>query len=73
MKLKLRKNLKIFNLSPKRKIYIITSSQKKKKINFFKKKCKILRLNKLNDKKEFNFLFKKLFKLGKRRILISWG
>lgn len=73
MKLKLRKNLKIFNLSPKRKIYIITSSKKKEKINFFKKKCKIFILNKLNDKKDFNFLFNKLFKIGKRRILIESG
>ena len=36
--LKLKKNLKLLNLSKKRRIYIVTLSKNKKKLSFFKKK-----------------------------------
>ena len=72
--LKLKKNLKIFSLANRRKTYILTLSNNKKKISFLKnKKIKIINFNNLNNKKDFIKLFKRLFKLGKRRILIESG
>ena len=73
-KLKIKKNLKIFQLSNKRKTYLFTCSSDKKKILFLKKKnIKVIRLNKLKDRRDFNYLFKKIFKIGKRRLLIESG
>ena len=38
------------------------------KINYFKKKgCRIIKLKKLNSKKDFDFLLRKIYKLNKRR------
>ncbi len=72
--LKLKKKLKLFNLSKKRKICIITTCKDKKKLYFFKKRrVKIIRLNKLYDKFDFNELFKNLYKIGNGRILIESG
>lgn len=72
--LKLKKKLKLFKLVNRRKTYIITSSNNQKKITFLKKKkLKILNIGNLNNKKDFTRLFDKLFKLGKRRILIESG
>ena len=72
--LKLKKNLKLLNLSKKRRIYIVTLSKNKKKLSFFKKKkIKIINLKKLNDKTDFQILFKKIFHTGKGRVLIESG
>ena len=71
--LNLKKNLKLIRISKKINTYIITCSANKKKISFFKKKIKIIRVKKLNDLNDFNFLFKKLIKLNKKRILIESG
>ena len=72
--LRLKKRLKLFNLSNKRKTYIVTSSNNKKVVNFLKKKkIKIINLYNLDNKKDFIKLFKKLFEIGKRRILIESG
>ena len=72
--LRLKKALNIIDLAKRRKTYIITSSNNKKKISFFKKKkIKIINFGNLNNKKDFVRLFKKLFDLGKRRILIESG
>ena len=72
--LRLKKKLKLLNLANKRKTYILTSSNNAKKIFFFKKKkIKILKVDNLNNKKDFTKLFKKLFDLGKRRVLIESG
>ena len=72
--LKLKKNLKLFNLSKKRKIYLFTTKKSIKKKSFFiKKKIRIIHLNSLKNKKDFLILFKKIFEIGKRRILIESG
>ena len=72
--LRLKKKLKLLNLANKRKTYILTSSNNPKKISFFKKrKIKIIKIDNLKNKKDFTKLFKKLFDLGKRRVLIESG
>ena len=72
--LNLKKNLEFLKISKKRKTYIFTSSKNTKKISFFKsKKCKIIHINELKSKKDFLNLFKIIFKLGKRRILVESG
>ena len=71
--LKLRKKLKIFKISKKRRTYIFTSSNNKKKISFLKKKnIKIIKIN-LENKRDFINLFKKIFQIGKGRVLIETG
>ena len=46
--LRLKKKLKLFNISKKRKTYIVTTSKNTKKISFFKKKkIKIIQLSSL--------------------------
>ena len=73
-KLKLKKNLKLFKLTEKRSTIIVTESKNKKKISFFKKKkIKFIFTSQLKNKKNFDFLIKRLFKLGKRRILVETG
>ena len=72
--LKIKKNLKIFNRLGNRKIYIFTSVANKKKFSFFKeRKIKVIRINKLENKKDFEELFTKIFKIGKGRILVETG
>ena len=72
--LKLKKNLKLLKLSKHRKTYIFTSSLNKKKINFFKsKKCKIIKINELKTKNDFQNFLKIIYRLGKRRILVESG
>ncbi len=72
--LKLKRNLKILNITHKRKTYIITTSDNKKKLSFFKKKkIKVIKIEKLESKKDFDFIFNKIFKIGKKRILIESG
>ena len=72
--LKLKKKLKLYNISKKRKTYIFTSSNNKKKISFLKKKnIKIIKFSNLENKEDFINLFKKIYKIGKRRILIETG
>ena len=72
--LKLKKNLKLFGLSRKRKTYIVTMSNNKKKIQFLKnKKLKIISINDLKNNHDFKILTKKFFNLGFRRILVESG
>ena len=72
--LKIRENLKLFDLSGKRKITIITAINNKKKISSLKKKrIKIIIIKKLVSKKDFNILFQKIFKLNNGRILVETG
>ena len=73
-KLKLKKDLALFNLSKKRKSYLLTTSNDVKKISFFKKKkIKIIKINSLSTKNNFLDFFRKLFQIGKRRVLIESG
>ncbi len=72
--LSLKKKLKLFNVTNKRRTYIVTTSNNAKKISFFKlKKIKVIQLSSLKYKEDFDFLFKTLFKIGKRRLLIESG
>ena len=73
-KLRLKKNLALYSLAKKRKTYILTTSNNSKQISFLKKKnIRIIKLNSLLTKDDFLKLFRKLFQLGKRRILIESG
>ncbi len=71
--LKIKKNLQLFDISKKRNTYIFTK-KKDRKISFFKKKkIKVFEIKELNNKENLNSFFKKIFKLGKNRILIETG
>ena len=73
-RLRLKKNLRLFNLLNKRKIYIFTTSNDNKRILYFrKKKIKIIKIDNLENENDFKSLFNKIFKIGKRRILIETG
>ena len=75
LNLKLKKNLSINNISKKRKKFLITTNQnKKKKINSLKKLgYKIITIESLNSKNDFNILFKLLYKLGYSRVFFETG
>ena len=73
-KLRLKKNLALYSLAKKRKTYLLTTSNNSKQTSFLKKKnIRIIKLNSLLTKDDFLKLFRKLFQLGKRRILIESG
>ena len=73
-KLKLKKNLSLLHMTNKRKTYLFTTSNDLKKITFFKKNnIKVIKLHSLSTKDNFKNLFKKIFQIGKRRILIESG
>ena len=73
-KLRLKKNLALYSLTKKRKTYLLTTSNNSKQTSFLKKRnIKIIKLNSLFTKDDFFNLFRKLFQLGKRRILIESG
>lgn len=74
MKLKIKKNLKIFSDNRKRKIFLITSiKNNKKKTYLIRQGVKIIFLKRLNTKNDFKKLFKIIKKLGYNRILIESG
>ena len=74
LKLKIKKNLNIFNENSKRKILIVTSVLMTKKISYFKKKgIKIILIKSLKTKNDFINLFNILKKYGYNRILIDSG
>ena len=75
LRLAIKTNLNLFNLSKKRKIFIVTSNSKdKKKIIFLKKKgIKFINIPKLQNKDHFIKLLKILKKNGSYRILVESG
>ena len=74
LKLKIRKNLKIFKSSTKRKIFLITVNKDSKKLDYLrKKKIKIIFVNRLLIKSDFIQLFKIIKNNGYNRILIETG
>ena len=74
LNLKLKKNLSINSLLKKRKTFLITINQDKKKINFFKKSgYKIITIKSLNSKDDFINLFKLLYKLSYSRVFFETG
>ncbi len=73
-KLRLKKNLALYSLAKKRKTYLLTTSNNSKQTSFLKKRnIKIIKLNSLLTKDDFFNLFRKLYQLGKRRVLIESG
>ena len=73
-KLKLKKNLKIFNRLKRRKIFVVTSCNHVGKISFLKKNnIRIIKIKKLENKQDFQALFKKIYQIGMGRILIESG
>ena len=72
--LKLKKESKLLNISKKRKTFIVTITKNLKKISFFKKKnIKFILLDKLEKKQDFEKLFKRIYKIGKGRVLVETG
>ena len=73
IKMKLKKNLSLFKIK-KRKIIIITSNIKYKKLSFFKKKnIKIIYIRSLKTKNDFSNLLLLLNKHQYQRILVESG
>ena len=73
-KLKLKKNLKIFNRLKRRKIFVVTSCNHVGKISFLKKNnIRIIKIKKLENKQDFLTLFKKIYQIGMGRVLIESG
>ena len=72
-KLKLKKKLKLYNFTNKRRTYIFTTSNDNKKLSFFKKKIKVIKIDKLENNNDFKNLFKQIFKIGKGRVLVEAG
>ena len=72
--LKIKKNLKIFNIK-RRKIYIVTHSDNKNKLNYLKKKgVKIIKIKKIQSQQMFlKRTFMNLKKVGLNRIMIESG
>jgi diaminohydroxyphosphoribosylaminopyrimidine deaminase / 5-amino-6-(5-phosphoribosylamino)uracil reductase len=74
MNLKLKKNLALNHLTNKRKTYLITREENKKKIVFFKKRgFKIILIKSLNSKNDFKTMFKFIYKLGYCRAFFETG
>ena len=72
--LKLRKNLLLNTLLKKRKTFLVTSKNNSKKILIYKKLgFKIILVDDLLNKKNFNLLLKKIYKLGYSRVLVESG
>ena len=74
LKLKIKSDLSLFNLSKRRKILLVTTINKCKKISFLKKKgVKFIQIKSLKSKKDFLNLFQFLKKRGFNRILVESG
>ena len=70
----LKKKLKLFKITNNRKTYIVTLKDNIKRYNYFKKKkVSFIKINNLETKADFLYLLRRLYKLGKRRILIESG
>ncbi len=74
LRLKLKKKLALNKLLNKRKTYLITLKKNYKKIFKYKKLgFKILLINSLENKKDLNKLYKKMYKIGYTSILVETG
>ena len=70
----LKKDLSIFKTKNRRKIYIITTKDDKKKIKWLKKhNIKVIKLQKLDSKEDFGKLFQYFMKLKYSRIFVESG
>ena len=74
LNLKLKKRLSLNKYLKTRKTYLITSKNNSSKTLAYKKLgYKIIFLSKLEDKNDFNLLYKKVYKMGYSRMLIETG
>ena len=74
LNLNLKKKLSLNNLIKKRKTFLITTKNNDKKASIFRKLgFKIILINSLRHKKDFNSLYKKIYKLGYSRAFIESG
>ena len=74
LKLKLKKKLALNNLLHKRKTYLITLNKNYKKTSDYKARgFKIILINSLKTKKDFNLLYKRMYKIGYSRIFVETG
>ena len=74
LNLKLKKNLLLNNLLKKRKTFLVTNKKNLKKTLRYKKLgYKIILINKLKNKHDFNLFYKKIYKLGYSRMFIETG
>ena len=74
LNLKLKKNLLLNKILKKRKTYLITYKVNKEKARAYKKKgYKIISIDSLRDKEDFDLLLKKIYKMGYSRILVESG
>lgn len=74
MKLKLKKKLSLNSLLKKRKTFLITKKINAKKSLVYKKLgYKIILIDQLNDKNDFNLLCKKIYIMGYSRLLVESG
>ena len=72
-KLKLKKN-NYFNLDKKRKIYLFTqANNKKKEIYFKRKKIRVIKFPKIESDVDFREMLRKINSLGYTRILVESG
>ena len=74
LKLKLKKKLSINKSLKIRKIFLITSKNNaRKSLVYTKLGYKVIFIDKLEDKNDFNLLYKKIYKKGYSRMLIEAG
>jgi len=74
LNLRIKKKLLLNKLLKKRKTYLITYKNNSIKSMIYKKiGFKIILVNQLKSKKDFNLLFKKIYKIGYSRVLIETG
>ena len=74
LKLKLKRKLSLNKYLKVRKIFLITNKSNSKRTFAYKKLgYKIIFINKLEDKQDFNLLYKKIYKIGYSRMLVEVG
>ena len=74
LKLKLKKKLSLNKYLKIRKTYLITYKTNASNTSLYKKLgYKVILINKLEDKNDLNFLYKKIYKMGYSRMLIEAG
>ena len=74
LKLKLKKKLSLNKYLKNRKTFLITSKNNLSKTLAYKKLgYKIIFISRLEDKNDFNLLYKKIYKMGYSRMLIETG
>ena len=72
--LKLKKNLKLFKFSKRRKVLLFTCSNNKKRITYFKKKgIKVYKIRSLKTKIDYNNIFLFLKRMKYSRIFVESG